>query len=109
MTARSRRKTALRRKRKAVRFTLVVEGQKMIVGYKPNWMAGCGQFEFRSPHRPPRRIPGSETGYLCHFALMDDVKAARNPKVYARDFVLAALAPRRSLRPDDAKQLWLFA
>ena len=109
MTAKPHPKKAPRRKPKAIRFKLVVEGQTMIVRYKPNYMDHFGHFEFRSPHKPARRIPVSATGYLNHFASMDDVKAARSPQAYAREVVLAALAPRQPLRPDEANQLSLFA
>ncbi len=109
MTAKPRHKKASRRKPKAIRFKLVVEGQTMIVGYKPNYMGDCGHFEFQSPHKSARRIPVSTTGYLSHFASMDEVKAAKSPQAYAREVVLAALAPRRPVRSDEAKQLPLFA
>ena len=108
MTKRTSRKKTSRRKAKTVTFALVVEGQKMIVAYKPNRMADYGQFEFRSPYRPARRIPVSTTGYLCHYASKEEVKAAKNPKNYAREVVLAALAPRRGLRPYEERQLSLF-
>lgn len=109
MSTRRRSKKTARRKAKAVRFTLIVEAQTMLVTYKPHWMRDTGHFVFRSPHRPPRRIPVSTTGYLSHFASMDDVKAARSPKAYARQVVLGALASRRARRPDDDDQLSLFA
>ena len=44
---------------KRVTFKLVIEAQEMVVDYKPNWVSDYGQFEFRSPHKPPRRIPAS--------------------------------------------------
>ena len=36
---------------------VTVEGQPMLVDYTPNGMRDTGQFEFRSPHKPARRIP----------------------------------------------------
>ena len=33
-----------------------------------------GQFVFRSPHKPARRIPVSQTGYRSHFADMSEVE-----------------------------------
>ena len=105
----TRKKKPARRNRKATKFTLVVEGQKMVVSYNAHWTADVGHFEFNSPHRPARRIPVSETGYFSHFAYKDGVKAARGPKAYSYRLVLDALAPRRALRPDERNQLSLFA
>ena len=102
MSAPLRRKARLR----AITFSLVVEAQEMIVKYIPNWMADTGQFEFRSPHKPPRRIPVSETGYRSHFANMEDVQASPSPHDYARDFVLAQI--RRSIVREEDHQLPLF-
>ncbi|MET4489788.1 hypothetical protein [Bradyrhizobium sp. LA7.1] len=95
MSAPSRRRKAKPApKKRAITFTLVVEAQAMIVKYMPDWMVDMGQFEFKSPHKPPRRIPVSETGYRSHFARMDDVEACASPQEYARDFVLAQLRTR---------------
>ena len=84
-------------------FTIVVEAQKMVVKYRPNWMDGMGQFEFRSPHNPPRRIPVSQTGYRSHFAAMEEVKAANSPQQYARDTALALLRSelKGKIDPDE--------
>jgi hypothetical protein len=97
-----------RRKKRTVTFNLVVEAQEMIVDYQPNWMADTGHFEFRSPHKPPRRIPVSETGYRSHFAQMEDVEASSSPQEYARDAVLALLRSRRPARGEDSDRLPLF-
>ena len=73
----------------------------MVVEYQPNWMSGefaCGHFEFRSPHDAPRRIPVSETGYLSHFAPMDEIIAFGGPEDYARAFVRHVLDKTRELR-----------
>jgi hypothetical protein len=94
--ARTRRKT----------FTITVEAQPMFVSYQP-LRSGYGHFEFRSPHKPPRRIPVSETGYRSHFASMEDVKEARSLKDFARQFALASLRSQQS-RPEDPRQLSLF-
>jgi hypothetical protein len=63
-----------------IAFTLSIEGQEMIVDYRPDYLGDVGHFEFRSPHEPPRRIPVSETGYRSYFAAMEDVKAASSPR-----------------------------
>jgi hypothetical protein len=102
MSAPSRRKA----KAKAITFTIVIEAQKMIVTYMPDWMVDMGHFEFRSPHKPPRRIPVSETGYRSHFAPMDEVKGAASPEDYAREYALSRLRPRHSTSNDE--QLPLF-
>ena len=105
---RSRRKKALPVKRKRLSFTIVVDAQPIVVQYKPRCMGEMDQFEFRSPHEPPRRIPVSETGYLCHFADMAEVKAAASPQDFARDMALTLLRSRCKPRPDDRNQLSLF-
>jgi hypothetical protein len=104
MSAPSRRKG----KKRIITFSLVVEAQEMLVEFQPNWMADTGQFVFRSPHEPPRRIPISETGYRSHFAPMEDVEAASSPQDYARDVVLAFLRSHRPARREDRDQLPLF-
>jgi hypothetical protein len=93
--------TRRKAKKRNITFTLVVEAQEMIVEYQPDWTADIGHFEFRSPHKPPRRIPVSETGYRSHFASMQEVEAASSPQDYARGVVLessghAAKAPAQT-------------
>lgn len=103
-----RKKKAAPRKRKVLTFTFIVESQKMIVGYRANRMADCGQFEFRSPYKPPRRIPVSLTGYHSYYAPMDEVKAAKCPKTYAREIVLATLASAQAAgRRQAARSLYV--
>ncbi len=51
------------------RFKLNVEGQPMLVECTADWMHSTGQFVFRSPHKPARRIPVSETGYRSHLPI----------------------------------------
>jgi hypothetical protein len=102
---RPKRRTA---SRKAATFAIVVEAQPMTVRYRPRWMADQAMFEFRSPHKPPRRIPVSETGYLCHFAPMDEVKAAASPRDFAREVALDIILSRCKWRPEDRNQLSLF-
>ena len=102
-----RRKKARPGRKRYVSFRIAVEAQEMVVSYRPNRFGGMGQFEFRSPHKPPRRIPVSETGYLSHFASMEEVKAAKSPKDFARDEALALLRSRRRVR-DEANELPLF-
>ena len=81
----------------------------MVVSYEPRWLkSNWAHFEFRSPHKPARRIPVSDTGYLSHFASMEDVKEARSPKNFAREFVLAVLRSKKA-RPEDPRQLALFS
>jgi hypothetical protein len=105
---RHRRKKAPPIKRGQKTFTIAVEAQPMVVSYEPRWLnSGYAHFKFQSPHKPARRIPVSETGYLSHFATTDDVKAAGSPQDFAREFVLAVLRSKQS-RPCDPRQLTLF-
>ena len=104
MSAPLRRKA----KKRFITFTLVIEAQEMVVTYQPDWMTDVGHFEFRSPHEPPRRIPGSETGYRSHFAAMGEVEAASSPQDYAREVALALLAPAQQSQHNDSDQLPLF-
>jgi hypothetical protein len=87
-------------------FTITVEAQPMVVSYQP-LRSGYGHFEFRSPHKPPRRIPVSETGYHSYFASIEDVKEARSPQDFAHEFASALLRSKQS-RPEDPRQLALF-
>jgi hypothetical protein len=103
----SRRRKAPPAKRRRLNFSLTVEAQPMLVSYEPHWMRDVGHFEFRSAHKPARRIPVSETGYRSHFAPMAEVEAAASPQDYARAVVLAALASKQP-KPQDPQQLALF-
>jgi len=83
------------------------------VTYTPNYFGGefaQGQFEFRSPHRPARRIVISETGYLSHFAPMAEIEAADSPQDYAQEIVLAHLNRSGAVRDAAERrgQLSLF-
>lgn len=121
MSARTRAKASPRRKagrkaskaKRSIAFRLVVEAQEMDVEYTPNWTGGgcaLGHFVFRSPKQPPRRIAVSETGYLSHFAGMEEVIAFGGPEKYAEAFVRHVLDKTRELRatPLSRKQLSLF-
>jgi hypothetical protein len=57
MTKPSRRKKAKPVKNRRLTFRISLEAQEMTVSYHPQRMADMGQFEFRSLHKPPRRIP----------------------------------------------------
>jgi hypothetical protein len=103
----SRRRKARPAKAGRKTFTITVEAQPMVVSYQP-LRSGYGHFEFRSPYKPPRRIPVSETGYRSHFASMADVKESRSPQDFAREFASALLRSKQS-RPEDPRQLMLFA
>jgi hypothetical protein len=104
----SRRKKAQPAKMARKTFTITVEGQPMVVSYEPRWLkSGYAHFVFQSPHKPPRRIPLSETGYRSHFVSMEDVKEARSPQDFARDLASAWLRSKQS-RPEDPRQLALF-
>ena len=107
MSAPSRRKVNPVKKGR-VTFTIVVEAQKMIVDYRPDWMTDYGQFEFRSPYKPARRIPVSETGYRSHFALMEEVNAAASPQDYAREVALSMIRATCKPRPEREVELPLF-
>jgi hypothetical protein len=104
---------AAKKTKRTICFRLVVEAQEMLVTYEPNWSEGVypmGHFEFKSPHKPPRRIAISETGYHSHFAAMEEVKAYESPEAYARAFVLSVLDASRkgASRTTNRKQLSLF-
>jgi len=99
------------KKNRVIAFRLVVEAQEMRVSFRPDESGGeypLGKFEFRSPHKPPRRIAISETGYRCHFAPMADVKEAGSPQDYARAYVLSCLNAGRAKSGESPNQLALF-
>jgi hypothetical protein len=87
---------------------IVVDAQEIVVSYRPHWMQDVGHFEFRSPHKPRRPIPISETGYLSHFADMKDIEAAPSPQDFARDAALAELRSERNTDAEDKGQLSPF-
>jgi hypothetical protein len=101
------RRKASPAKHRRMTFRIVVEAQPMAVSYRPHWMGDMAMFEFRSPHRPLRRIPVSETGYRSHYAPMEEVEAAKSPQAFALEEARALL---RSMyqRREDPKQLPLF-
>jgi hypothetical protein len=105
VSAPSRRRKVKPAPKGRVTFTIVVEAQKMVVDYRPDWMTDYGHFELRSPHKPARRIPVSETRYRSYFAPMDEVKAATSPQDYAREIALAMI--RANLRPCPQREIEL--
>ena len=108
MSASTRRKKVKPVSDGRITFTLVIDAQEMVVDYRPYWTSDYGQFEFRSPHDPARRIPVSETGYRSHFAPMVDVDSLPSPQDYARDVALILARAERKIKKDDADQLLLF-
>ena len=108
MSAPARRRKVKPAKKGRVTFTIVVEAQKMVVDYRPNWLTDHGQFEFRSPLKPARRIPVSETGYRSYFAPMDEVKAASSPKDYAYKVAVSMIRAMCKPRPEREVELPLF-
>lgn len=116
MSARTRAKATPRRKagrkapkaKRSIAFRLVVEAQEMLVRYRPDRFKGMAMFEFRSPHRPPRRILLSETGYLAHFAPMDEVASFDSLQAYAESYVRSVLEFERQRSVADRRQLSLF-
>ena len=78
----------------------------MVIEYEPDWMDGTGHFQFRSPHKPARRIPVSETGYRSHFASIEDIAEAESAAAYARDYALSVIrrVPAERLRAAEASQ-----
>ena len=110
---RTRPKKAVRnRKAKgAITYRLTVEWQEMIVEFESGGGAdgfSMGQFTFRSPHEPPRRIPVSETGYFSHFAPMEEVSSYESPQAYAKVYVLSIIDQERARKPGSRDQLSLF-
>ena len=102
---------AVRKAKRTVTFRLVVEAQEMIVTYEPNWSEGefaFGHFEFRSPCDPPRRIVVSETGYLSHFAPMEEIASIGGPEAFAKAYVEAVLRGTRTCDPRVSDQLSLI-
>jgi hypothetical protein len=108
MSKPSRRKKAKRVKNRRLTFRISVEAQPVVVRYQPNWMDDMAHFEFRSPHRPPRRIPISESGYYSHFASMEDVKAAKSPQRFAHEAALTLLPWRSTKAGQESGELPLF-
>jgi len=108
MSKPSRRKKAKPVKNRCLTFRISVEAQPIVVRYQPNWMDDMAHFEFRSPYRPPRRIPISESGYFSHFASMEDVKAAKGPQRYACEAALALLPWRWTKTGQASGELPLF-
>ncbi len=85
----------------------------MLVNYEPNWTGGeyaFGHFEFTSPHKPPRRIVVSETGYLSHFAPMPEIEAYESPELFAHAFVKSVLnaSQKGKAQTAEREQLSLF-
>jgi hypothetical protein len=107
MSKRRKTKKASPAKRRRQTFRIVVEAQPIAVSYEPHWMGDMAMFEFRSPHKPPRRIPVSETGYRSHYAPREEVEAAKSPQAFALEEARALL---RSMchRREDPQQLPLF-
>jgi hypothetical protein len=109
MSKKPSRKKAPPAKRRRMTFTITVEAQRVAVRYRPYAFGELGEFEFRSPHKPPRRIPMSETGFRSHFVSMRAVKRAKSVADFARDEALALLPWRRSAKPPDSPPLPLFS
>jgi hypothetical protein len=108
MSKKPTRRKKVRRARVASKtFRIVLEAQEMVVSYKPRWFTDMAKFEFRSPHKPPRRIPISGTGYLCHFVPMREVELAESPQDLARAEA-KDLFRAQCRRPEDPRQLPLF-
>jgi hypothetical protein len=108
MSASTRRKKVKPVADGRITFKLVIDAQEMVVDYRPYWTSDYGQFEFRSPHDPARRIPVSETGYRSHFAPMAEVESLPTPEDYAREVALALVRAERKVRTEDADQPSLF-
>jgi hypothetical protein len=110
-TKTNRKADTMKKAAKKIRFKLVIEAQEMVVDYQPNRLKDLGLFEFRSPHKPARRILVSETGYRSHFADMKEVTAAASPKEYARQVVLEMMRVKVKgavAQATDSRQLALF-
>jgi hypothetical protein len=99
-----------KRTKRKLSFRIVIDAQEMLVAYTPEYFSGMGHFEFKSPRKPARRIPVSATGYLSHYAPMDEIASASSPKDFAREIALAIIQRDRKAPKgfDDARQLSLF-
>jgi len=107
----SKKAVRTRKKKGVITFRLTVEWQEMIVEFESGGGAdgfSMGQFTFRSPHEPPRRIPVSETGYFSHFAPMEEVSSYESPQAYAKAYVLSIIDQERVRKPGSRDQLSLF-
>jgi len=104
----SRRKKARSAKARHKTFTITVEAQAVFVRYEPYSIGNMASFEYRSPYKPRRRIPFSETGYFSHHASMDRVKAAKSPQNFARDELLALVRYRMKSYRREVAELPLF-
>lgn len=69
-------------------------------------LRSCSAIEAVNAYSLP--VPVSNTGYRCHFARMEDVKASASPKDYAREVVLDMMHSERRGKPELAVQLPLF-
>ena len=107
MSASTRRKKAPPVSDGRQSFIVTIDSQEIVVDYRPHWMTDVGHFEFRSPHKPARPIPVSDTGYRSYFAAMEDVEASASPQDFAREVALALLQSRRTVK-DEPGQLSLF-
>ena len=96
-----------------ITFTLTIDAQEILVRYRPRYFitADYARFEFTSPHKPPRRIPVSETGYRSHFSPMHEVEAAPSVEEFARALALALMGATQSDDEDTedcSEQMDLF-
>ena len=66
------------------------------------------RWPFRLSQPPQAAAADSKTGYLNHFADMEEVEAAASPPDFARDAALAMLRSRCKSKPEDRGQLSLF-
>jgi hypothetical protein len=108
MSKPSRRKKARAAKKRPMTFRISVEAQPVVVRYEPHSIGQMASFEYRSPYKPPRRIPFSDTGYFSHHASMQRVRAAKNPQAFARDELLALLRYGMNSHSREVAELPLF-
>lgn len=104
----SRRRKVRRAKPARKTFTITVEAQPIVVRYEPNAFCDMATFEYRSPYRPRRRIPFSDTGYFSHHASMSRVREAKSPQAFARDELLMLMRYRMKSYSRDTVELPLF-
>lgn len=88
-------------------FSVMFEGQEILVKHCQNYVAGLDHFAFHSPHHPRRPIPISSTGYRSHFVSTSEVNARESAKTCAYE-ILSALLQELSLSPANPDQLSMF-